>query len=273
MTSLAPHDHKGFATVPSLFTQHVTIVTTWIIAIGGGLLTNFSRPSASGFASSAIRIPLSVLFWTVFYVMVCRGLKKVGGKSSTKIIQGYPLWSYHASFSHGWGVLLVLVYLVVANGEVSLTDNWSDGTQFIWYEQMHCAVIGYLMKDYTVYESGIDLGYIAHHLFACLGCSLCMHIPSCAGLLALNAVQCEAASSSFGLATILPNLITKSLYAVAMTLSNLTGAYVSVELTLTLLRNLFTLCCTSLWVIFFVRPIPLLCSGTWQCSCGTSRWD
>lgn len=42
--------------------------------------------------------------------------------------------------------------------------GWTSGNAHLVVEQMVCAVAGYLLKDFVVYDDGLDSAYIAHHV-------------------------------------------------------------------------------------------------------------
>ena len=170
----------------------------------------------------AYLLPASIIVWTVFYVILCRSMWRCFGKHhSDRLYEGFPGWSYMVGCYHGAVILPLLLFLAVLVHCVESGDALHDYTQWFgnffmngtWgtaeatsrliLEQLNCAVIGYLLKDFSgLYAQGLDVGFLLHHIGSIVGCSLCLHFPSLIGLIAFNTVQCEFASSMYNFKTL-----------------------------------------------------------------------
>ena len=107
--------------------------------------------------------------------------------------------------------------------------GWGTATKASQHvlEQVHCAIIGYMLKDFAVYPGGLETGYVLHHIFSVVGCTLCLWFPSAMGIITFQAVQCEFASALFSAQTLYPTGMGRALYFVSMTASNVGAAWLS----------------------------------------------
>ena len=248
---------EGFTSTPSPVVQSTVSLLCWSMALVGTFLAP-REPGGGGGGSDALDnsfrarfllplLPASVLLWTFIYVALCNCLKKNCRPASLKSVGGYPGWSYMVGVCHGLVFLPVMFALAVAahlyESGVSLDEfasfgleaspfwqaGWGSATMASQHllEQVHCAVIGYMLKDFAVYPGGLETGYILHHIFAVLGCTLCLWFPSAVGVITFQAAQCEFASALFSAQTLYPTRLGKVLYFTSMPGSNVLAAWLS----------------------------------------------
>ena len=184
-------------------------------------------------------LPMSVVGWTIIYIFLsdntwrCFGFKKARAE-----VDGYPGWSYQVSLFHGGIILPTLLILANLTYCVETEQSIRSGSCFstlmfdgtwgtaealsqVLLEQINCAVIGYLLRDFCgLYPGGLEWGYLLHHIFAIAGCSMCLHFPSLIGIIALNTVQCEFASCVYSLKMLYPGAMINLTYFVVMFCSN-----------------------------------------------------
>lgn len=227
----------SFSSTPGPRVQKLVAITSWAIPIIGGLALR--RLTAFPGLVGALRLPVSVAGWFIFYRCVCKLLQKYGGDKANKNYAGYPGWSYFCGMVHGLGSLSTLWALAsrayLAENGLSLSEldvmeflnaPWAPvaaGSSSMYLEQIHCAVIGYLLKDYAV-DAGLETAYIVHHLASVIGCTMCLHFPQGAALVTLNAYQSEFTSALFSFSTVNPSLATKLMYFLTMGPSNFGAA-------------------------------------------------
>ena len=187
-----------------------------------------------------IFLPISILTWTIIYIALCGNMKQCLGKNkASKLIDHYPGWSYLVSVFHG-GFILPFLFIAATLAHCwESNESFSEGqwmTTFlvngtygtaeslsrILIEQINCAVIAYLLKDFCgVHPKGLDAAFLGHHIFAIAGCTLCLYFPTLIGIIAFNTVQCEFASALFCLSILFPSSMTHALYFVIMAISNI----------------------------------------------------
>jgi hypothetical protein len=193
-------------------------------------------------------LPCSIIVWVVIYLIIGKAVVNCWGKKlSESIMEGFPGWSYMINLFHGGIILPLLLVLAVhshciESGErvgsghwlatFFIDGKWESGEALsrIILEQINCAVIGYLLKDFVVsYPSGLDIWFILHHVGAVAGCSLCLYFPSLIGIIAFNTVQCEFASALYCLAILYhSSMLPRLLYILLMTLSILASIAIGI---------------------------------------------
>jgi hypothetical protein len=186
-------------------------------------------------------LPCCIIVWTICYIMICGSVKKCWGKErAMEKVAGYPGWSWMVGLFHGGLILPCLMLMSILahcseSGEVFMEGQWfttlfmqgtwgtAESLSRILLEQVHCAVIGYMLKDFCgLYgKDGLEMGFVLHHIGGIAGCSMCLHFPSLVGLVAFNAVQCEFASAWYNLSVLYESTILNAIYVVLMGASNI----------------------------------------------------
>ena len=212
--------------------QRAVAIASWACALGAAW-------SARG--GESFDLALYIVGYTVVYFSACFAYQKW---YSDGYVAGYPLWSFFGSILHGLVVLPIILTFawrahMLAGGHAMsnslaastfLRAPWAKGSFTTMLEHSHCAVIGFLLKDYSsLYPIGLESGYVVHHLASVLGCSMCLMMPMGAGLTALNAIQAEVASAIYSASLLWPNALTVLAYRLLMTASNLFVCYLSYE--------------------------------------------
>jgi hypothetical protein len=204
-----------------------------------------------------LRLTVGIVAWTVLYVLVIRWL--IGSnnnnssnnnadddqkRSSNPLLrerEGYPLWSYILGMFSG-GVAMPLLsaaaYLAASDTEASslAIRTWTRHDVDFWgsapashmvLEQIHCAIIGYLLKD-AVYSKGLSVPFILHHVASVGGCMMCLVFPTGATYVSLNAAQCEFASAFYNATIMMPGShVWRLAYWLVMLGSNSFAMYLS----------------------------------------------
>ena len=185
--------------------------------------------------------PASVVAWHTFYVAWCRYLQRYNNGSLQRLLDGYGAWSYLAAMTSGGLVLPVcLLAAAVTSGALLSPESANSflmGTldpnswAMFFIAQLHASLIAGLLKDYVVYEGGLELVFAAHHIVSIAGCMLCLALPVGAGFAAANAVVAELGSTFYNYAVLtqFSRMSTLS-YFVGMTASNATIGYITYEL-------------------------------------------
>ena len=220
----------------SKFVQYVFAGVCWLTALA------LPAQATTSPGSFSLYLPACVLLWCGFYLLVSRLLSAAPGCS--RGFAGYPEWSYFVGVLHGFVLLPIILGVGVwlyfqAHTELAVMDvgnmlaflklPWEYGlSAHIIMQQAHCAVIGYLLKDFFLYPDGLETAYLVHHIAAILGCALSLLYPSGAGVVTLNAVQCEFASALFSFSTVRPHFLTEAVYVVAMLASNVLATSLAV---------------------------------------------
>jgi hypothetical protein len=127
-------------------------------------------------------------------------------------------------------VLLGLAFLIKTQPDSLsfLNAAWGDTYSSLLLEQTNACVTGYLLKDYIIfYEDGLELGYIVHHIASIIGIGMHLNFPAGAGLISLQACQCEFGSAAFSYGTMFPSKISKTAYLVLMLASNSFAIYLT----------------------------------------------
>ena len=246
---------ESFSSFPSPVIQTTTSLFCWSTALVG----TFSAPRDDASLSTngvSFRerfflplLPCSIIIWTLIYIMMCNTIKRDCRPTSLKSIAGYPGWSYMVGVCHGLIFLpcmfalsvIAHIYETGGSSESFLATSLVSDVSTFWHgswgsatlashhllEQIHCAVIGYMLKDFVVYPGGLETGYILHHIFAVVGCTLCLWFPSVAGIITFQAMQCEFASALFSVHTLYPTRFGQLTYFLTMPASNIGAAWLA----------------------------------------------
>lgn len=185
--------------------------------------------------------PASVVAWHAFYVAWCRFLQRYNNGSLLRLLDGYGAWSYLAAMTSGGLVLPVcLVAAAVTAGALSSAEGANsflmgalepDSWAMFFIAQLHASLIAGLLKDYVVYDGGLELVFAAHHIVSIAGCMLCLSLPVGAGFAAANAVVAELGSTFYNYAVLMQfTRVSTFSYFVGMTASNATIGYITYEL-------------------------------------------
>lgn len=169
-------------------TQTLTSSVSLAVAAASWLVSLGSAGVARGPATAA-----SVALWCAFHVVAARLYK---GLQGDRMIGGYPGWSWATSLLHG-GVALPMLFALCMwllppdrrDFTAFLSSRWDTGAHMQPLEQAHAAILGYMLKDYGLSSSSVEVGYAIHHTIAILGCALCLLMPGAAGLTSLNGIQ------------------------------------------------------------------------------------
>ena len=178
----------------------------------------------------------------VLYTAICKARRSTSVASRVRC-QGYERWAYEAGIVHQ-GVVVPL--LGVAAAAIAFERrgvswaSWADGAAWVqvleegatagtnWAASgVHCAILGYMLKDYVVYDSGLESVFVLHHLATILGCSLCLVVPAGFGLVTLNAVVAEFGSVFYNIKTLYPlRTFNHAVYLFTMGASNVLAVYI-----------------------------------------------
>jgi hypothetical protein len=221
------------AETPPLSPRHQAMCAglSWALAIALAILAEKDR----GFARFSVPLlPCSIVAWTIIYSAISGIL--MATKFGKQDIAGYPGASYMCSLVHGGFVLPSLffcsAFLHAGETKTALSSSFYSGgwgtavsTSLLLHEQIHCAVIGYLLKDFTrmALPDGLGSALVIHHVAAVAGCGMCLCIPAMVGVATLQAVQCELASALYSFSYVYPCWASKFFYLAAMALSNIIG--------------------------------------------------
>ena len=294
---------EGFTSTPSPVVQSSVSLLCWSMALVGTFL---APRESGGDLDNSFRarfllplLPLSVISWTIIYVALCNCLKKNCRPASLKSVGGYPGWSYMAGVCHGLVFLPLMLSLAITahlyESGVSLDKfasvgllhagspfwqgGWGTATMASHHllEQVHCAVIGYMLKDFAVYPGGLETGYILHHIFTVVGCTLCLWFPSAVGVITFQAVQCEFASALFSAQSLYPTLLGKVLYFITMPGSNVLAAWLS-WIVVVSWANLATFPERALYgaltvFLLIIRSVGVVLEGMSACGSGSDGED
>ena len=195
----------------------------------------------------SVYFPVSVLVWYAVLVFAVRCLQRHEG--CNEMVLGYPRWSYLVSLGCG-GALLTLMLVsfysgdgTEAQGGWTVDGNNLDGTTLggaldaflhapspaaatplarLLHMQPSALLFAGLLKDYVVYERGLEFVFLLHHLVSITGVILCLHLERGAGIGVLNMVVAELGSQVYN------NMVLRSgskasrlLYYLGMSASNL----------------------------------------------------
>ena len=215
MPALSPYAPKWI--------ERLTAVGSWVIGIAAAC-------TAPHFSD---RLPFCIFAWFVFYMILAKSLKKWGGKSAQMKFDGYPAWSYDTGVVHGVVVLpsifLGAIYISGFpgwNNETFYMEAWNDTLTHFVMQQVHCCIIGYLLKDYVLYD-GLETAFLVHH-FASIGvCALSLHFPLAACLLSLQGAHAEFGSAFFSFQKAHPSYYSRIAYLLFMPVDNAFGAWIA----------------------------------------------
>lgn len=152
---------------------------------------------------------------------LCWLFKNHGGPRMGNMFAGYPAWTYWCSYVHCFLLLpIAAMWLLVDHPPLSDLGLHEYGPP----EQPHSRatttayvlIMGYLLRDFHAYPEGLELAYVAHHVFTVFGCLVCMYFPLLAGMVGIFGVQAEVASGTYNVQTMWPNKWTRLLYVAAM---------------------------------------------------------
>jgi hypothetical protein len=181
------------------------------------------------------------------------------------LLEGYPMWSYHISWIHSAFVLPGLLFSGLytlssssktesfsgvvqdalsflcgfVNGDSGssfnawLTASWGSpqlptgGAETIVFG----CIVGYMFKDFVVYEKGLDGTFLVHHVLTILGGTLSLCFDAGAGLACIIAVFAEFGSTFYCTKTMYPeSRVFEALYFVVMGWSNCFAAWGGIRL-------------------------------------------
>ena len=200
----------------------------------------------------SVYYPASVLVWYVVFVLAVRWLQR--DERCNELVLGYPRWSYLVSLGCGGGLLtLMLVSFCSGDGtgapggwavDRGGSDSGAGGTTLgggavdaflhapspgaaaplarALHMQPAALLFAALLKDYAVYERGLESVFLLHHLVSITGVILCLHLPRGAGIGVLNMVVAELGSQVYNNMVLRRGLgASRLLYYVGMSASNL----------------------------------------------------
>ena len=257
---------------------------TWALALlGTGVDVNGTDKDAVYVAALDLRVgwrgPALMTASFVLYFTISSYYKNKGPHMK-ELYAGYPLWCYWVSYWHGFFFLPLALYWLLCTQPhdlslgLGLPDLGGDNvghhfadlftaklglhTGTVWHEWLprgatayraandavFYLVGGYLLKDYTLYDAGLENVFVLHHVLSIGGCIVSIQMPELAGLVALQGVQAEMASSFYNLQISHPSTITRAAYAVFMGASTYVSPYLG-------------------WCIFSYEPLPALVRWTY----------
>ena len=229
----------GLQDQASPLTNRIAAVLSWVIPLVWtyGIQT---KESILG----GLFLPACIFGYCCFYVVSHEIIERVVGKEAASEMYGsYPAASYYLSLLHCFGTitfLWVIAALVGPRPETlglsSLTDSqfmldgWNHETSSHSYmQQVHCAIISYLVKDFYLYDSQQNV-FVLHHILSIAGSTMCLSFPALAGLITFNAAQAEFASGLYNFVVLYPTSIALYSYLVVMGISNVLIAHLTLAL-------------------------------------------
>jgi hypothetical protein len=145
-----------------------------------------------------------VFFWFTLYWVTCRRLKGSGAYFLEEL-EGYPMWSYWSAIMNGAVVLpACCAAACVVSGAPSpfaedfLLSRVEIGTSLnFWVAQGNAALCAGMLKDFVVYDRGMELHFALHHAVATFGLVLCLMLPAGAVIGSVNAVLAELGTQCY----------------------------------------------------------------------------
>ena len=101
--------------MPSKIQQIILTIASYVIAFVGVMPVDRQGEYFESGVLAKFRLPLSVLGWTLFYVLAGKAMYKFGGDLCNKKIDGYDAWTFFAGVL-GWFLWLYLLADVLHGG-------------------------------------------------------------------------------------------------------------------------------------------------------------
>ena len=188
-----------------------------------------------------IEYAMSIFWWAFLYDMVTFTLIRYNPwmREMTSFDSPPPTRGLLTTcIIHQLGVCVVLLLsIVLGASEVGVNfgdwwkGDWGSGPFVVDYlsRHAHYCVIGYLVKDFW-FVGGVDPIFLAHHIFAWLGCTICLLSPLGAGMISANALVAGIGSGFYNVYSLNNGQDERILllYALMMTGSNVFVTFVVV---------------------------------------------